>query len=206
MSDQDFRRIKRAATAHPVLDSIARRYSPYVYETRGVEPDKLRSCLEAARWAASSYNEQPWFFLVAQREDQQAFAKMLGCLVEANQIWAKRAGVLMLTGVRRQFAKNGKPNRVAEHDLGLAVGNLTLQAVELGLAVHEMGGVDLDAIRSAYQLPADHDPLTGIALGYPAASAGDADPEIASRDQAARSRKPFSEFVFGDAFGKPLWD
>ena len=201
MTQQDFRRIKRAATAHPVMDTVARRYSPYVFQEKEVEPEKLLSCLEAARWAASSYNEQPWFLLVASRRDSQSFDKVLGCLMEANQTWARRAGVLMIAGVARQFAKNDKPNRCAEHDLGLMMGNLTLQAVELGLAVHEMAGIDLERTREVFQIPDGYDPWVAAALGYPASAAGDVDSGIAQRDQNPRSRKAFEEFVFQDQFG-----
>ena len=130
--------IKHAQPDHPILDCIAHRWSPYLFDPRGVEPEKLRSCLEAARWAASSFNEQPWSFLLARREETDEFHRMLGCLVESNQAWARHAGVLMLSVVSEKFVRNGNPNRVADHDLGLAVGNLCCQATQLGLCVHQM--------------------------------------------------------------------
>ena len=103
--------LKRAQPDHPIIDPLANRFSPYAFEPKSVEKDKLLSCLEAARWAASSYNEQPWSFIVAEREDEAEFARLLDCLVDANQAWAKNAGVLMLTVTARQFSRNGKPNR-----------------------------------------------------------------------------------------------
>ena len=115
---------KRALPDHPVHDLIADRWSPYIFERREVEREKLLSCLEAARWAASSFNEQPWSFIVAERTDEEEFNRMLSCLMEANQAWAANAGVLLLTVVSKSFSRNNKPNRVAQHDLGLAVGNL----------------------------------------------------------------------------------
>ncbi len=194
---------KQARTEHPILDVLARRWSPYVLDPRPVERDKLLSCLEAARWAASSYNEQPWSFIVAPREDQEEFQRLLGCLVEANQAWARDAGVLLLTIVARTFRRNDKPNRVAAHDVGLAMGNFTVQATELGLTVHQMAGVDLEMARRTYQIPDSHDPLTAVTLGYAANPAAAADPQLAQRDTAPRSRKPLSEFVFAGRWNQP---
>jgi nitroreductase len=194
--------IKRASADHPILDLLAERFSPYAFDPRPVEQEKLLACLEAARWAASSYNEQPWSLLVAERGDEAEFAKMLSCLLEANQAWAKDAGVLMIAVVCKTFQRNGKPNRVAEHDVGLAAGNLTIQATALGLAVHQMAGIDLDKTRQTYGIPATHDPLTGIALGYAADPDRAANEQFAQRDRAPRARKPLDEFVFRGAWPK----
>lgn len=193
---------KTVQTDHPVLPVIAERWSPYAYEPRPVEREKLLSCLEAARWAPSSYNEQPWTFLLAERTDHVAFELMLGCLVEGNRVWAKNAGVLLLTIVSQQFSKNGKPNRAAEHDIGLAAGNLVLQAAALGLQAHQMIGIEPAKIRSAYRIPATHDPLTAIAVGYAAAAPPDANDPLAQRDVARRPRKALQEFVL-TAWGQP---
>src|SRR5690606_2421192 len=126
---------KPARTNYPIHDLLVKRWSPRAFSDRPVEPDKLRQLFEAARWAASSFNEQPWSFIVALKQDQAAFDKALSCLTEANQAWAKLAPVLVLTTVKRHFEKNGKANRVCEHDLGLAMGNLCVQATQLGLYV-----------------------------------------------------------------------
>src|ERR1700677_2307719 len=115
-------------TEHSVVDVIRHRWSPVVYSPQTVEPEKLLSVLEAARWAPSSFNEQPWSFLIARKEDSEDFAKMLGCLMEANQGWAKAAPVLMISVAKRNFAYNGKPNRCAVHDVGLASENMALEA------------------------------------------------------------------------------
>ncbi len=194
---------KHARPNHPLLEVLARRWSPYVFEPRPVEREKLLSCLEAARWAASSYNEQPWSFIVAPRDEEPEFQQLLGCLVEANQAWARDAGVLLLTVAARTFRRNDRPNRVAAHDVGLAMGNFTVQATELGLAVHQMAGVDLEKARQTYQIPASHDPLTAVALGYAAPPDASADPQLAQRDTAPRSRKPLSEFVFAGRWNQP---
>ncbi len=191
---------KIARPDHPINDLLIERWSPYVLAERPVEADKIRRCLEAARWAASSYNEQPWRFIIAVRQDAPAeFEKMLGCLVEANQAWAKRAPVLMLTLAKKTFTQSGKPNRVREHDLGLAAAHLTFQATALDLYVHQMAGIDPAKIRATYHVPDDFEPVTAIALGY--LGRPDEAPELADRDRQPRTRRPLDEWVFGGDFG-----
>lgn len=195
--------VKHASADHPIHELLARRWSPYAYDPRPVERAALLTCLEAARWAASSFNEQPWSFLVAAREEEAEFARMLACLMEANQAWARNAGVLMLTVAARTFTRNGKPNRVAEHDVGMAVAGLTVQATDLGLVVHEMAGVNLARARQQYAIPESHDPLTAIALGYAADVETFADAGLAQRDRTPRARKPLGDFVFAGTWGRP---
>jgi nitroreductase len=185
----------QVTTDHPILPVIADRWSPYAYDPRPVERNKLLSCLEAARWAPSSYNEQPWTYILAERGDAAAFERMLNCLVEGNREWARNAGVLILAVVSKLFTKNGKPNRAAEHDIGLAAGNFVLQATALGLQAHQMIGIEPAKVRESYQVPENHEPLTAIALGYPAASAAGKSDPLAQRDAARRGRKPIAEFV-----------
>src|SRR5215472_11881506 len=112
--------ITRAPTDHPVHDLIASRWSPYAFADRPVSRDDLLSLFEASRWAPSSYNEQPWSYVVATKEDPEDFKKLLSCLVDANQTWAKAAPVLALGCTTLNFARNGQPNAAAIHDLGLA--------------------------------------------------------------------------------------
>jgi nitroreductase len=193
---------KYAKPDYPILPVMAERWSPYVFEPRPVPRDKLLSCLEAARWAPSSYNEQPWTFILAERTDETEFARALDCLVEGNRVWAKNAGVLLLTVVSRLFVKNGKPNRACEHDIGLAAGNLVLQATALRLATHQMIGVEPAKVRAAYGVPDTHEPLTAIAIGY-AATKPDANDPLAQRDLAPRTRKPLSQIVVSGGWGKP---
>lgn len=188
---------------HPVLESIANRWSPYRFEPRAVEPEKLRQCFEAARWAASSFNEQPWSFIVARRQDEAEFERMVGCLMEANQTWAKQAGVLVLTATRSNFQKNGKPNRVALHDLGQAAAHLSLQATSLGLQVHQMAGVNLSKVRQEYGVPEGYEPQTAIAIGYPDTSepADETAQELHKRESGPRTRVELKEQVFSHRWG-----
>jgi nitroreductase len=185
---------------HPVHDLIAARWSPYAFAERSVPVADLLSLFEAARWAASSYNEQPWSYLVATREQPQEHERLLACLVEGNQAWARYAPVLALCCTRLSFTRNGQPNAAAVHDLGLGLGNLMLEATARGLVVHAMIGILPDRARELYQVPAGVQPLTGLAIGY----AGDAValPEhLRDRDQARRPRQPLSAFVFAGQWG-----
>lgn len=193
--------IKNAATDHPILKLLSERWSPYGFDDRSVAEGDLRSLFEAARWAASSYNEQPWNYLVTTSEDPVEFARMLGCLVEANQAWAKAAPVLVLAVVSLQFAKNQKDNRAAVHDLGLAAGNLLVEATARGLSVHQMIGILPEKARELYEIPDDFEAWTALAIGYKA------DPEklpeaLRERDSTPRQRKPLGKFVFTGKWGQ----
>jgi nitroreductase len=193
---------KPAPADHPIHDLIRRRWSPRAFAPRPVEPDKLLRLLEAARWAPSSYNEQPWAYLVASSAGPAAFAKMLDCLVEGNRAWAKAAPVLMVSVAHRTLTRNGNPNPHAWHDVGLASAMLTLQATADGLAVHQMAGILPDRVRETYGVPADWDPVAGLAVGYPGDPDSLPDP-LRQRELAPRTRKPLAEFIFADAWGHP---
>lgn len=192
---------KTATPDHPIHELHAKRYSPYCFADRDVSDDDLRSLFEAARWSASSYNEQPWRFFVARRNDGAAYEKLLSCLVEANQAWAKAAPVLALGLVQKKFSRNDKPNGMAVHDLGLAAASLTFEATARGLAVHQMAGIDRDRIREVYAVPDDVEAVTGLAIGH-AADPDDLEDPLKKRDSTPRNRKPLSEIVFGTAWGE----
>ncbi|MGH7150051.1 MAG: nitroreductase family protein [Planctomycetota bacterium] len=189
-----------APVAHPIHELLARRWSPRAFDARPVEPEKLRSLLEAARWAPSSFNEQPWSYLVATKGEAAEFARMLECLVEANRLWAKEAPVLMLAVASLRFARNGKENRHAFHDVGLATGNLVVQATGMGLYVHQMAGILPEAARAAYAIPEGHEAATGIALGYPGDPASLPE-KFRAAESAERTRKPLEAFVFAGRWG-----
>ena len=191
---------KRAETDHPVQELIAARWSPYAFADRPVSKADVLSLFEAARWAPSSYNEQPWSYLVATRDEPEEHARLLSCLVEGNQAWAKAAPVLALGCTRLTFVRNGQPNAAAVHDLGLSSANLVLEATARGLAVHQMIGILPDRARQLYAVPEGVQPLTGLAIGYTGDSA--ALPEnLRPRDAARRPRQPLSAFVFAGKWG-----
>ena len=192
-----------AETKYPIQQVLAARWSPYAFAERSVSQADLRSLFEAARWAPSSYNEQPWSYIVASKENAAEFARLLSCLVEGNQAWAKAAPVLALGCTSLNFKLNGKPNAAAQHDLGLASGTLLVEATSRGLVVHQMIGILPDRARELYEIPADIQPLTGLAIGYE----GDINklPEnIRERDRARRGRKSQAEFVFTGKWGTAL--
>jgi nitroreductase len=201
MPTDDVAAVKRAAPTHPIDDTLAVRWSPYAFADRPVEAATLASLFEAARWAPSSYNEQPWRYVVATREDPAAFARLLSCLVEGNQVWAKAAPVLALGVVVTRFRRNGKPNTAAEHDLGLASASLTFEATRRGLHVHQMIGIAPERARELYDMPEDAKPLTALAIGHAGDPAGLPD-GLRDRDLNARTREPLAAFVFGARFGE----
>lgn len=191
---------KQASPDHPIHELLAKRWSPYSFADRSVSEDDLRSLFEAARWAASSYNEQPWSYIVATKADPAEFERLLSCLVEGNQEWAKAAPVLALGCTNLNFARNNKPNAAAVHDLGLASANLTLEASVRGLNVHQMIGILPDKARELFRIPDGAQALTGLAIGY-AADTQTLPDKYRDRDLAPRSRKRLAEFVFGSEWG-----
>jgi len=192
---------KPAVSAHPIHELLKRRWSPLAFSGRMVEPETLQSLFEAARWAPSCFNEQPWNFVVCTRDSPEDHERLVSCLSEGNQPWARTAPVLMLSVARRTFARNGNPNRHALHDVGLAVENLILQATALDLFVHQMAGFNVAKARTLFGIPDDYEPVAAIALGYP----GDPErlpPPLRERQMAPRQRKPLDQFVFGGRWGK----
>jgi nitroreductase len=193
---------KMAETQVPIHELIGRRWSPRAFSDLPVEPDKLLSLFEAARWAASASNEQPWAFLVATREDTKNYEEMLNVLVDFNRSWANKAPVLIQTFAHTQFEKDGRANRHAFYDLGQAAANLSLQATALGLTTHQMAGFNVEAAREHFAVPEGWEPVSMIALGYPG------DPEsltdkLRERETAQRKRKPLESFVFSGVWGHP---
>jgi nitroreductase len=184
----------------PVHELIRNRWSPRAFSDKPVPAEILRSLFEAARWAPSSNNEQPWAYLVATKDDADNFAKMLGVLVEFNANWANQAAVLALSMAHLKTQREGKPNRVALHDVGSATAQLTFEANSHGLLVHQMAGFDAAKARETFAIPADWEPVAAIAIGYPG------DPEslpekLRERELAPRIRKPLSEFVMSGGWG-----
>lgn len=183
-----------ARTTLPVLPEIASRFSPRAFSDTPLEGHVLELVLEAARLAPSSMNEQPWRFLVTRR-GEEPHDRLVSTLMDGNRPWADRAPVLMLCMVRTHFTRNGAPNVHARHDLGLAIGQLSVQATALGLGLHQLGGFHADHARKAFQVPEAFDLVSVIALGYP----GDPSelPEHLRQRELVRSpRKPLHEVVW----------
>lgn len=194
---------KPAVTNYELHPLIRDRWSPVCFTKKPIEPTILASLFEAARWAPSSYNEQPWMFCLATQDQPAEFAAMLGCLMEANQVWAKHAYALVISVAKLHFDRNGKPNRHAFHDVGLATQNLFLQALQHGIYCHPMAGFDIDKAREVLAIPLTHEASTAIAIGYAAEDLSKFDAGLQQRDQSARSRKPLAGMVSTGKFGNP---
>jgi len=193
---------KTAQTDHPITPLISQRWSPRAFRDEIPPRDVLLRLFEAARWAPSAGNGQPWRFVVAEKSNLFAYERMFHVLFERNQRWAGSAPVLVLCAASAARS-DGSPNPWMFYDLGQAAAQLALQAAELGLQAHPMAGFDHALAVSQFKLPAGYEPATILAIGYPG------DPEILpedlrERELAQRSRKPLAEFVFGGEWGKPL--
>ena len=194
---------KPADTTYEINDLIKRRWSPRAFTQVPVAAGQLHALFEAARWAASSFNEQPWRFIVATQQEEEDYARLLACLNEKNREWAERAPVLMLVVAKLNFDRNDKPNRHAYFDAGQAYATFAIEATHMGLSVHPMGGFDVDKARQDLAIPDDFDPVAMVAVGQ----AGDFDslPDgLKKAELEPRTRNPFKDFVFSGKFGEPM--
>jgi nitroreductase len=195
LSATEVNELKKAPAVEGVLPVVHTRWSPRSFADRDVDPADLAKVFEAARWAASSYNEQPWRFLVGVR-GSEPYRKIYDSLMPFNQQWAKSAHVLILGVAKTRFSHNDAPNRVALYDLGAASSYLTLQAAALGLATHQMAGFDPEAARKSFEIPEDYLIGAVIALGYQGEPAALPNSQFVDQEVAPRKRKPLNEFVF----------
>jgi nitroreductase len=193
-----------APSVDGVHELIRERWSPRAFSSAPVSRETLNVLFEAARWAPSSMNEQPWRFVAANlADDPEGHARIGSTLVPANASWALRAPVLMIVAAKTAFSRNGEPNHSALYDAGQAVALLSMQATALGLALHQMGGFDRDRARMLLGVPEGYEPIVALALGYPG-DAGALSPELRARETAPRTRRPSSEIVFGGRWAEPL--
>lgn len=193
---------KPAITDLPLHPLLRERWSPRSFSEAEVSDGELRVLLEAARWAPSCFNDQPWAFLVASRRDEEGFERLLGCLSEGNRVWAARAAALLVTLARARFRGRDRENRHSWHDVGLAAAQLTAQATALGIAVHQMAGFDAEAVRERCGVPAGWSAVTAIAVGRPGPASALPDP-LRERELAPRSRLPAAEIVHSSRWGSP---
>lgn len=198
---------KTATTCEPIEPLIAERWSPRAFDAeKPVTEAQLVQLMEAARWAPSCFNEQPWRYVVCDRNrSKEDWQKALECLVEGNRSWAERAPILMAAIADTQFARDGKKNRWCEYDTGAASENLCLQAAALGLAAHQMGGFDAQAVIDSFHVPEHCTPIAMIAVGHP----GDANllrENARESEFKARERRTLGEFAFLGDWNKPLTD
>lgn len=184
---------KPASTDYPIMDVIANRWSPVIYSERKVEQETVESLLEAARWAPSSFNEQPWSYVVGYKGDENH--QKIGETLADGNAWAKDAPVLMISVAKTFFDHKHNPNRHYMHDTGMATMNLVLQATEMDLVTHQMAGFDVDKTRELFNIPGDYEPGSVIVIGY----AGDVDSapdDMKERDSASRQRKNLGDLYW----------
>ncbi len=173
---------------------IRERFSTVTFSSKPVEEDKLSALFEAARWAPSAFNEQPWRFIVGVKGKDDNYEKIYNTLMEPNQAWAKFAPVLVISIASKNSSVTGKPNRFAQYDTGMAVGNLLTQATAMGLFVHQMGGFSVTNAKEFFKIDDSYEVMAAMAIGYK----GDMElfPEyIKEREQKKRYRKPIDEIL-----------
>lgn len=196
---------KIASTQTDVHEIIAKRWSCRAFDpARPISRAQIVSLLEAARWAPSCFGDEPWRFIVWDRNsDEAAWKKAFSCLGEWNQNWVKNAPVLILTTANSVFTKNNHPNRWGQYDTGAAAENLCLQAIASGLMAHQMGGFDVDKTRDAFNIPAQFSCMAMIAVGYQAEADG-LDDELRQLELAARIRSPLGTHFFEGDWNTPI--
>ncbi len=193
---------KIANTDFPIHDLLARRWSARAFSTKTVEKSKLLSILEAARWAPSSRNEQPWRYVVFTDDNREKLDKARSILLEINN-YAKRAPILICAITKRTYSDNGIYNRLHFHDLGAANENMFLESFNQGLIMHEMGGFNRDKARELFNIPDDYEVGIMIAIGYQ--DSHEILPErYREKANSPRERKPLSEIAFLEELGNGI--
>ncbi len=196
---------KPATTQAPIHDVIANRWSPRAYDAnKAVSQTQIISLLEAARWAPSCFGDEPWRFIVWDKnQDVAAWEKAFDCIVPGNQTWAKDAPVLILICADTLFSHNQKLNRWANYDTGAAAVSLCLQATSMGLVTHQMGGFDGEKARAAFSIPDQIDMMSMLAVGY-ATDADTLSDELKERELAPRKRRPLAELFYEGVWNQPI--
>jgi nitroreductase len=187
-----------------ILEIIQERWSPYAFSPAPVEEFKLKAMFEAAGYAPSCNNEQPWLFVYTTQQEQKTFSDYIGFLNESNRIWAREAYAIVISMARTKFTRNGKMNRYALHDTGMAVTNLLLQALAMDLYVHQMGGFSLEMVKEYFKLDENIEPVAVMAVGY----LGDGyslPTELLKRDEKRRNRKSVNEYSFKGSLSFPAF-
>ncbi|MFN0152207.1 MAG: nitroreductase family protein [bacterium] len=185
---------------HPLIRA---RRSSYAFDSRALSRDQIRTLFEAARWGPSSFNEQPWRFLIATRDDPAAYARIAAVMSDWNRVFAERAPLIGLTAAKLTFAKNGAPNRHAFHDVGLASQNLSIQAVAMGLQTFFVAGFDVVAAKALIDPSDDWEPAAMFVIGYPG-RVEDLPEALRAKEARARTRHALGAIVFDREWGKPF--
>lgn len=178
-----------------LLDLIEKRWSPRAFDSREIETEKIERLFHAASLAASCYNEQPWRFIYATKEYTERYDQLFSCLVEFNQLWVKTAPMIILTLSAKHFVRNGGLNNHHRHDLGLAIGNMSLQALYMDLYIHQMAGFSPEKARELFDIPDEFDVVTMIAVGYPG-DVSQLPQELQDIENSTKVRRSMNKIVF----------
>jgi nitroreductase len=184
-----------------VIEPIAKRWSPRAFSSKAIDPKILDTLFEAARWSASSYNEQPWRFMVASKDNHDHYQNMLSVANEWNQKWASLAPVLVLTVAKTHFSHNDKPNKHAWYDLGAAVASFSLEAAAHNIFVHQMAGIDPAKAKEIFAIPQGYEVVSLLAVGY-LGEIKNLPEEFHKGETRERTRKHMSELVYTSKFGE----
>lgn len=197
---------KKAITSMPINEILSKRWSIRAFDiNKKVSKENILAICEAARWAPSCFNDQPYRFMVWDKyEDEANYNKAFSCLVEWNQRWVRTAPVLICVLADNKFRHNGEPNRWAQFDAGAATQNLYLQAVDLGMMAHPMGGFDVDKIKKEFNIPENFTPMAMIAVGYQSENIDVLDNDHKELETKPRERISLGENFFFGEWGTPI--
>ena len=185
---------KTAETSVELHPLIAERWSPRAYDASATVSDAdLTAFLEAARWAPSAMNGQPWRFIVARRGDEH-FQRLQSTLSGFNQVWAPSASLFIVV-TTKTTQDDGQPRTSAMYDAGLAAGLLTVEAHHRGYVVHQIGGFDRDVVKSEFNIPEEIAPIVILAIGKQAPISSITDEALKAREEAPRTRLPLNELI-----------
>lgn len=196
---------KPAKTVSEINGYSRNRWSPRAFDVnKQVSKEQIVALCEAAQWSPSSYNDQPWRFIVCDRfSDENSYIKLLSCLGEWNQNWAKTAPILIAVVASNTFSKTGKENRWGQYDSGAAAMSLCLEANHQGLSAHQMGGFDANLLAEKFEIPANHTPMAVIAVGYQAVI-DVIDESFHEAEKAERKRNPLGDMFFLSKWGNGI--
>ncbi|MEB8345235.1 nitroreductase family protein [Flavobacteriaceae bacterium KMM 6898] len=183
-----------ADTDYEIYALLKQRWSPRAFRDELIPDRSLKKLFEAARWAASSNNEQPWRFIYANK-GTVAYNKIIDCLSDFNKQWASNAPTLILTAFKETH-KNNNENFHALQDLGFSMGNMTVQAQYMGIAIHQMAGVDWKKAEAEFDVPPGFHISTAVAIGYYGGELESLSPELREEEIRDRIRMPQDDFVF----------
>ena len=185
-----------ANTDNEIIAFLKQRYSPRIFSEEVIDEEEVAQLFEAVRWSASSNNKQPWRFIYAEK-NSEAYDKIYDCLSDFNKKWANNAPLLILTAYKEK-TDDGKDNFHALHDLGLSLGNMTVQAQYMGIGLHHMAGVDWKKAQKEFNVPEGYHITTAIAAGYYGGALENLPEDLQEQETAERTRQPLASFAFKD--------